>query len=340
MTKEGAELVREGKDRHFPWGPLIRVLLTALVLGGLFYLADFSEWTLTLDARLVLGLLLSCGVLVLTLYLSAVRWKVVLTSDPVSTAYLSRLYFIGWFFSQFLPSSIGGDAARVVGLSRSGLGVSRSASSILLERAMGLAALLGFLGIGAVAFPSLAWETAARSSLGVDGPWIWLGAASAGLLFVGLLVFGSRNRRVRSLLHQFVGLWTEFASSRSAMGRAAGLSVLVQGGYIAAWILLAWAMRVEFPLLVHLFFVPAVSLAALLPVTVSGLGIREGFTVLVLAPFGVPMADAVAYGVSFYVISLMVGGIGGILFLRSGLTMTVLRSHAATTPSTEDMAGE
>jgi len=306
----------------------VRMAVAATLLGGMVWAADFSRATVVLDGATLLGVLVACLLLVVTLHLSAIRWHVVLGSDDPGVVALSKLYFIGWFFSQFLPSSVGGDAARLIGLRQSGTSLGRAGSSIVLERLLGLAALLVFLAAGVMVFPGLARLTAEGSSLGLPTTWLVAGAGAGALAAVlgGILLV--RNERFRSLVRNTFSLWQSFLGSRERVVSALILSFLVQAGYILVWIALALGLRLDVPLAVHLFFVPAVSLAALLPVTVSGLGVREGFTVLILAPFGVAVADAVAYGLLFYGCSVLVGGIGGLVFLRSGLEVRDLRGQS------------
>ncbi|TVP44905.1 MAG: UPF0104 family protein [Gemmatimonadales bacterium] len=324
MTATGSE---KRNDRKGLWLG-VRIAVAAALLGGMVWAADFSRATIVLDGATLLGVLVACVLLVITLHLSAIRWHVVLGSAEPGVMALSRLYFIGWFFSQFLPSSVGGDAARLIGLRQSGTTLGRAGSSIVLERLLGLAALVVFLGAGVVVFPGLARLTAEGSSLGLPTSWL---VAGAGVGALGTLV-GSvllvRNERFRSLMRNTFSLWQSFLGSRERVVSAVILSFLVQAGYILVWVAIALGLRLDVPLAVHLFFVPAVSLAALLPVTVSGLGVREGFTVLILAPFGVAVADAVAYGLIFYGCSVLVGGIGGLVFLRSGLDVRELTEAA------------
>ena len=331
MTEAG----RSNRHRRRLWF-VLRLLVAGGLLGGMLYWADFSEATSTFDARTAWASLVACVILAITLHLSAIRWGVVLGGGLPGTRALSRLYFIGWFFSQFLPSSVGGDAARLVGLNRSGVPLGRAGSSIIIERLLGLAALVVFLIIGAAFFPALALRTAEGSSLGIPMAWLLIGGGVAVLVGVTALAMLLRHERVRSLMRTTLVLWKEFLESRRRIWIALSLSVLVQGGYILTWAVLAFGLGLEVPLLVHLFFVPAVSLAALLPITVSGLGVREGFTFLVLAPFAVSAADAVAYGLLFYGCSILVGGFGGLVFLRSGLTVQRVAEASGETGETEE----
>jgi hypothetical protein len=75
-----------------------------------------------------------------------------------------------------------------------------------------------------------------------------------------------------------------------------------------------WAVGLELPLTVYFLVVPASVLAAMLPVTLNGLGIREGTMVALLVLFGAPPADAGAMVLLALAVSMGFSAIGGLLY--------------------------
>ena len=63
-----------------------------------------------------------------------------------------------------------------------------------------------------------------------------------------------------------------------------------------------------------LAFVPAVLIAQVLPISISGLGVREGLFVLFLHPLGVPQSQAIALGLLLYLLNLVVSLFGAPAF--------------------------
>ena len=63
-----------------------------------------------------------------------------------------------------------------------------------------------------------------------------------------------------------------------------------------------------------LAFVPAVLIAQVLPITISGLGVREGLFALFLQPLGVPRSQAIALGLLLYLLNLIVSLLGAPAF--------------------------
>ncbi|MEO6629255.1 MAG: lysylphosphatidylglycerol synthase domain-containing protein, partial [Aquihabitans sp.] len=63
-----------------------------------------------------------------------------------------------------------------------------------------------------------------------------------------------------------------------------------------------------------LAFVPAVLIAQVLPISISGLGVREGLFALFLHPLGVPRSQAIALGLLLYLLNLVVSLFGAPAF--------------------------
>ena len=61
--------------------------------------------------------------------------------------------------------------------------------------------------------------------------------------------------------------------------------------------------------------VPLVALAMVLPISIGGVGIREGGLAVLLAPYGVPPEKAVAIGLLWFLVTIVCGLVGGVMFL-------------------------
>ena len=94
---------------------------------------------------------LSVAIMTLTALPMALRWQWLLAAEGMHETYawLTRSYFVSFTASQVLPTSIGGDAVRILETSRRHPGRTASNTAIvLLERGLGGAAtvLLGAIG--------------------------------------------------------------------------------------------------------------------------------------------------------------------------------------------------
>jgi len=91
-------------------------------------------------------------------------------------------------------------------------------------------------------------------------------------------------------------------------------AVAYQASVVAAVWCAIHALGVSVPDGAVLAFVPAVAMAQVLPISVSGLGIREGLLVLLLHPLGVPTGKAIGVGLLWYGMTLVVSLLGAPLF--------------------------
>jgi glycosyltransferase 2 family protein len=106
---------------------------------------------------------------------------------------------------------------------------------------------------------------------------------------------------------------THYPMTKAALGRASLLSIAVHGLGIFAWWILARAIDLDLGLLEIAWVRSASLVVGLLPITVGGLGLREGTTIVLLAFFNVAAADALALSLlAFLVTTLGVGAVGGV----------------------------
>jgi uncharacterized membrane protein YbhN (UPF0104 family) len=93
----------------------------------------------------------------------------------------------------------------------------------------------------------------------------------------------------------------------------------VQGTYVLLTALLGVACGLRLPLRVWLFAWPLAKIAAVMPITQGGIGVREAALVVLLAPFGAPASQVLATGIVWEGVIITAG-------LLAGLTAFLLRS--------------
>ena len=129
----------------------LRVSLSIILLGTLIWFCKPAEtWKVMRSASLpnLSGALL---LYILSMFIVAYRWKILLKVRNINIGMfrLTKFYLIGFFFNNFLPSSIGGDVSRIINLSSKNVPASISFSSVFVER------LIGFLAMAALSICSL-----------------------------------------------------------------------------------------------------------------------------------------------------------------------------------------
>ncbi len=286
-----------------------------LILGILFYLLPVAPLRNALSR-----VPLSRFIAVLLIYLVAViggitKWHTVVNSAgaQLSFAASAQCYTSGLFGALFLPSIIGGDVARLaVGISRS----PRPAAVItgnVADRFLDVAAQLTLVSLGLMLLPGslpVPLQAPAKRVL-------LAGVLAAGILF-GLVValrrplLRGRSIRIRRRLAQLRHAIRAVSRrpGRLVFGWLLGTSV--QGTYVLLTALLGIACGLGLPLRVWLFAWPLAKIAAVMPITQGGIGVREAALVVLLAPFGAPAPQVLATGIIWEGVIITAGLLAGL----------------------------
>ena len=273
---------------------------------------------------LLLALMTTFGGIIL----SAWRWQRVLAVFDAETRLgnLVTHYLAGQFVGNFLPSTIGGDVLRVSRLASSSTVPGSSVfASVVIERLTGWIVLPVLTLAGLLLSPSLL-------GLGVASR-LALALSIGTLLLLAGIVIAAGSRRMAGRFAANVG-WTRFIgavhlgidSLRRRPSAAAGI-IAVATAYQLSPVLVAWfvtqALGLHLPMVALLAFTPVVAIAQVLPLSLNGLGIREGALVLFLGPLGVSAGQAVTLGLIIYALTLIVSLLGAPAFAVGGRSRTV-----------------
>jgi glycosyltransferase 2 family protein len=293
---------------------MFAVLVPRIDFGSLL-----PDWDRTTPFWLVSAVLVT----MLGVVVSALRWEAVLVALDVRIRARTLLHHLaaGLFVGNFLPSTIGGDVLRIRRLARDVGEWTVPFASVVLDRLSGML-VLPVITLAALAVnPGLReLGTASLVAALISGVTLLL---LAGLLFAtghpgfgGRFTGTSRFHRVAAAVH--LGA----ARFRHHPRAAAGI-VLAGFAYQLLMVLAAFlAARAlgldEVRLTAALAFVPAVAIVQVIPISLGGLGIREGAFVLFLHPLGVPTGRAVALGLLIYLLNLAASLLGAPSFALGG----------------------
>ncbi|MDQ2650580.1 MAG: flippase-like domain-containing protein [Actinomycetota bacterium] len=319
---------------------VLRIVLSVGMLALLVWRVpsfDADEVIPELTPTSVLWLLLSAVLTLVGVVLSALRWQKVLEALDLHTG-LRRLmshYLAGQFVSNVLPTTIGGDVLRVSRLSKDTGEPPSAFASVVLERLTGWLVLPVISVIGFMINPPLQHlGTATRVAIGL---------AFATLVGLVAVLVAVANQNIGGRFAAREG-WRRFAGAvhlgldHLRHHRAAAINVLLVGfAYQLALVLAAVAAAQalglkDAGLTALLAFFPAVAIAQVLPIGISGLGVREGAFVLFLTPLGVATEQAIALGLLLYLLNLGVSLLGAPAFAVGGRMPDPDESIAAPTP--------
>lgn len=301
---------------------MLRLGISAVMLAVLIWRIppiEADEVVPELNARTVMWLAVAMGLTLAGIVLSALRWQRVLDVLGLHAG-LRRLmshYLAGQFVSNVLPTTIGGDVLRVSRLSRETGEPPKTFASVVLERLTGWLVLPIISVVGFLVNPPL--QHLGRATQ------VAVGLAFVTLLALGILLYAVADQRIGGRFEAREG-WRRFAGAvhlgvdRLKRQPVAAANVLLVGfAYqlvlVLAAVAAAQALGVRpAGLTALLAFFPAVAIAQVLPIGISGLGVREGAFVLFLGPLGVAAQDAVALGLLLYLLNLGVSLLGAPAF--------------------------
>jgi len=259
----------------------------------------------------------AAAALVVGLVLSALRWKLLLSAVGVSLGLgrAIRLYFVGYFFNFFLPTTVGGDVVRAMGYGR-GAPLAVVGGSILVERLLGFGCLLA---VGVVASFTV-------DSLGVARRVLLLAAAAfaAGLAVVLFVPLPDVRRegipgRVLGGLRKIALEVRGYGFHPGALAAGAFLSLGWQVALVTSNAILSHALGGVAPVRSLLALVPVVQAISMIPVSFGGLGVREMGYEFFFRSSGHDPAGAVALGVAFLGVTVTLALAGGLAYLAAPL---------------------
>lgn len=302
-----------------------RLLMTGLKLGFSILLVGYFLGTNDLDAVgrnlseiRAESVILALSILGASIGLVTLRWTFILRKVGVRLRFGPALHilFIGLFFNQVLPSTVGGDAVRTWRLYKAGAALGASVRSVILDRIVGLAGLILLVVLGLPLVSSATTDAAAL--------WSLLAIVFSAMAGLGLLLSLDKipfSWLRRGLLRPLNDLAVDARSLFFAPGAAAfsvGLSLVVHFGSAMIVFVLALGMGIQIGALECVILVPPVILISALPISMAGWGVREGAMITALGFAGITPADALVLSLAFGLVTLVASVPGGILwFVRS-----------------------
>src|SRR5215470_16165586 len=300
---------------------LLRWAAALVVLGALLRLLPLGPLRAALAGIPALRFAIVLGVYLGAHAAGIGKWKMVVNAAGarLNFATSAECYLGGLFGTLFLPSIIGGDVVRLgVGLGRSPRPAAVLAGN-LVDRFLDVAAQATLVLTGLLLLPGSLPEPFAAMARKLL--LLCLVVALAALLLLFLLwrpLLGGRSVRFRRRIARFRRAFQSVLSAPQAVVFGWLLGVLIQGTFVLLNALLALACGLFLPFRVWLFAWPLAKLAALLPLTQGGMGIREAVLVALLVPFGAASSLTLASGLAWEGI-IITGG------LIAGFTDFVLR---------------
>jgi glycosyltransferase 2 family protein len=313
----------------------IRLLISIGLIAFLLITVDFGDMRASLARSngyyLLAALLVALGDRLIMAY----KWNHLLRAKGIDIPLrrITGTYWISTFLGLFLPATVGGDAIRAYAISKGGQKGRDIISSIVIERIFGILALLIFVLISIVLSIYVFGESF------FDNIWNLFGIILFFLFFLSAFTYISLNKSLLQKVYRvierrlpklngnkWVGKIREIYQSylayqehKQALGVFLLLSFLENLFPIFWTYFLSLAFNIHVPLMYIFILVPIVLVLVRLPISIDGIGIKEGAFVYFLSLIGIPSSDALLLGIASHVLAVVSILPGGVLYGLNGL---------------------
>lgn len=285
---------------------IIKLIITIVMFYFLFQYVDFNNLIAILAKShggiILIALLFQLG----STYLAAYRWRLImkLLVFKERVSYYVQSYFKGMFFNQLLPSSIGGDAVRIIDLTQKGYDKKDALYGVFVDRIVGLVGLLVLNLLATIIFYGAFDDSFSTLIIlitlgGISGFFV--------LFYLDKITF-LQNYKILNLFYRLAKRLNELYQSKKLLLLHIAISVGVH--FLSILTLFALALSIDFHISFEIFLIalPPVFLLTIVPISLAGWGIREGAMVGIFMLVGADetkvLAMSILYGLLLIISSL------------------------------------
>jgi len=313
------------------------ILATKIVvsLGLLGYLLSQLDWLALIDKVGSLSwwtLPVSVALFLITIYIGTLRWEILLRThySNFNTSLLFNHYLVATLFNNILPTATGGDLIRSYYIYRHRRDAVCAVSPIITERVLGLVVLLAINVVaiyltGSVEIVSrVLWSTLLLILAGAVITLTLIALPATYWPLHRLLERLARYRIIRFLLR--IGEATHgYLKHPGTLIAVLFYSVAAQLIAVMVYYVLAKGLGVDICIEVILVVIPLAFMAAALPISIGGMGVRELATVGLLMRFGIAENDAAAIALTYIPVVLLASLPGLYIYLSQSSNRTLLK---------------
>lgn len=291
---------------------IIKILISTVLFGVIFYQVDkdtlFNQISL-LNWRIAPLVVLF---LILNYVISSIRWKSLLVhggGDKASVAYLTNLYFIGAFFNNFMPTSIGGDAYKIYKLGQKTGNTTHAFSATFMER---------FTGVIALTIISVMSLVNLLGILGIGLFFLFWAGVIFGFFVLRWIAYANVNQKFLSKIFKKLGeLYfsiIEYKKFPKQLFWAFITSFIVQLLAVFSQYFVFRAIGADIPLVYSMFAFPFIFLAGYAIPSINGIGVQDFLYIKMFATVGITSEVALSASILYHLFRLFVSLIGGFLY--------------------------
>jgi len=297
----------------------ITVLLkVAISLGLIVFLinqVNFKEIVIIMKEVDVVMIIYALIFIFIQIFIATIRWRLVLQCQKITLDYknILQILWIGLFFNQAMPSSVGGDVIRGYYLKKQGSTLGSATLGVLMDRLFGMMGLVILVLAATPLLFDLVGDPIARTGV--------LFIALSILLVLLFIFFTDKLPGSFSHLKLIRGFYSLSIDGRRCLSKGVNgplilaISILIHLLSIAIVMIIAIGLGINVNFGGFFLMIPLVTLIMVVPISIAGWGVREGVMVVGFGYLGVApefaLALSILYGLSILVVALP----GGIIWV-------------------------
>jgi len=308
-------------------GKYIRFVVFIILAVVILRKIDFSQLGLVFSQVKLKYVVMIFFLLGVQTLIKAYKWHILMRAKKINVPIIKifQLDYVSTFLSLFFPSSISVDIFRGYGISKEFATKKDAASSIIVDRLSGVFALLFLIYFGLFLFYGLIQN--------IDFIYITLITTILVAVLIILLtnniltkiftrlVQKISNFKVQEKLSSLRKSLLDYRNHKACLLAIFALSTLRQVSRVLIYFFAAQAFDQQVPLKYFFAYVPVIMLIIMLPISMGGIGVREGSFIYFFTKVG--LSSSIAFAIPFLVSIVVVINVlpGGLIYLLKGLTI-------------------
>ena len=294
---------------------IIKLIITIAIFYFLFRNIDFVQFSKLIfnshGGWIAVALLMQLT----STYLAAYRWfkisQLLVFKEKLS--FYVQSYFKGTFFNQVLPSSIGGDAVRIIDLTREGYDKKDALYGVFVDRVVGLVGLLVLnLAATLIFFGTFERDFSLLIILITVG-----GISGFSLLFHLHRLTFLENIKGLNLFVKLANRLNSLYASRMLLVKHISISVIVHLFSVLTMYGLSLALGLDLSFQTLLIAVPPVFLLTIVPISLAGWGVREGAMIGIFMLVGADQTKVLAMSILYGLLLILSALPGSYFWIKS-----------------------
>lgn len=267
--------------------------------------------------------------------IGAYRWKVILKVGEMDLQFkdILSLYFVGFFFNTFVPGNIGGDILRGYDLRRLSGKTKESFISVLMDRVIALFSLVLICLVSCFFSEQLIPNKGIL--LFILG---FFCISSLALIFffnsnimrkfgfiLKIFNHGNMDGKVKEAYYHIL----DYKGEKEVIVKVFLISIFSHVVLILSIYILSLSISSTVNLKYFFLFVPIITFLSMIPITVSGLGVREGGFAYFFTIVGMSKESALIISLLFFILLMLNGLFGGMIYVFRNLRPSMIVDTAS-----------